>query len=280
MTRIFSIPALRALRAAIIVGLLLCGAPVAHGASKYIDEPDPLATRRVAVYLASEDCPGAVKALTEDLKQRHRNVLLLAGTMYETGLCVKENWEKAASFYQLADAAGHRAAIHRLAAGYAVAGRENALALWWAAHRPKALPKECIPEANPETEGAAFDAALERMPEALYAQCIYMVGVYSAITAETEFPAEALRHAVFGNVAMDFNPSLGEIVFTQEAAEKGLHPGVYDGRQTQLDDKRKIANSLLTYMRETGRRTLARYQKPEAISPTIRIKQLFSFGFK
>lgn len=280
MTRSFSIPSRHASRAAIIFGLLLCSAPVAHGAPKYFDSPDREATRRVASYLASKDCHGAVKVLTGDIKNRHRDVLLLAGSMYETGLCVKQNWEKAASFYQLADAAGSRAAIHRLAAGYAVAGRENALALWWAAHRPAALPKECIPAANPETEGAAFDAALERMPASLYEQCVYMVGVYSAITAETEFPAEALRHDVFGNILMEFNPSMGEIVFTQEAAERGLRHGIYDGRQAQFEDKRKIASSLLTYMRETGRRTLARYQKPEGISPTIRIQQEFVFSFK
>lgn len=81
------------------------------------------------------------------------------------------------------------------------------------------------------------------MPGALYAQYIYMVGVYSAITAGTEFPVEALRHAVFGNLTMDFHPSRGEIAFTQEAAEKGLHPGVYDGRQAQFDDKRNLTTS-------------------------------------
>lgn len=280
MTGTRSTQSLRAPRAAILLGLLLCGGQAAHGAPRTFYAPDPDATRRVASYLANKDCPGAVKALRDDLKERHRDVLLLAGSMYEIGLCVPANWEKAASFYQLADAAGSRAASSRLAAGYAVAGRENALALWWAAQRPGALPAQCIPAADPETEGPAFDAALERMPEPLYRACIYMAGVYAAIWAETEFPVEARRHDVFGNVDMVFNPSKGEILFTQEAAERALGGGVRDGRQTQFEDRRQIENSLVTYMQQTGRRTLARYQRPEGISPDIQIRQRFSFAYK
>lgn len=260
--------------------LVLATVQTAHAAPKYFAQADPDATRRVAVYLANQDCPGAMKALSEDVKARHRDVLLLAGTMYETGLCVKQNWEKAASFYQLADAAGNPSATARLAAGYAVAGRENAVALWWAAHRPGSLPAMCIPTADPEKEGPAFDDALERMPAAQYAACVYMVGVYSAIMAETEFPAEALKYDVFGEINMEFNPSEGEVTFTQEAPERSLGHGVRDGWNNQFEDRRAIESSLLKYMRETGRRTLARYHKPQGISPNIRIKQKFSFSYK
>lgn len=260
--------------AALIIG----SAPYAYAAPKYFPDPDRYATRRVAAYLASKDCPGAVNALNEGVKARQRDVLLLAGSMFETGLCVKENWEKAAHYYQLADAAGNRAAVPRLAAGYAVAGRDNAVALWWNAHHPVPAPDECVPKANPETDIEAFEAALKSMPPAVFKACVYMIGVVSAIRAETEFPVTAAQHDVFGDVTMEFNPAAGKISWRQ-AAEQGL-AGIKDVNKHEYDDRRAIENSLVTYMETTGKRVLSRFQRPDGIPADTRIRHRFSFSYK
>ena len=269
---------MRLLSAVICTGLLLSTA-LAHAAPTYL-EPDPDATRRVAAYLASKDCPGAVKALNDGVKDKQRDVLLLAGAMFETGLCVKENWERATYFYQLADKAGHKAAIHRLAAGYAVAGRDNALALWWAAQRPFDLPRSCIPAADPEQDPDGFAAALTRMPVAEFNACVYMVGVYSALLGETEFPAAAVRNSMFGDVIMTFDPARGAIDWTQENTGQALEAGLFDGNKVNTESRRKKENALLDYMRAAGARTLARYSKPDGIDPAIRIRQKFTFFYK
>lgn len=36
-------------------------------------------------------------------------------------------------------------------AGCAVAGRDNAVALWWIAQRPESMPPACIQQASPGT---------------------------------------------------------------------------------------------------------------------------------
>jgi len=259
--------------------LILGSAQSAYAAPKYFDHPDRYATRRVAAYLASKDCPGAVNALNEGVKAKQRDVLLLAGSMFETGLCVKENWEKAAHYYQLADAAGNRAAVARLAAGYAVAGRDNAVALWWNAHYPVPGPDECVPKADPETDIEAFEAELKRMPPAVFKACVYMIGVVSAIRAETEFPEAAAQHSVFGVVNMEFNPAAGQISWRQDSPEQGI-TGVKDVNKHEYDNQRAVENSLVTYMETTGKRVLLRFQKPEGIDADTRIRHRFSFSYK
>lgn len=259
--------------------LLLCF-HAAQAAPTYFDQPDRHATKRLASYLASQDCPGAVKALNEGVKARQRDVLLAAGTMYETGLCVKQSWERAVHFYQLADAAGNPSAVQRLASGYAVEGRDGAVALWWAAHRPGSLPRECVPQADPEKDAEGFEKALAAMTPAQFKACVYMVGVYASIRAETEFPAEALLRDVYGDVAMEFTPATGTIAWRQDKRERATGVGQRDAARLKEDDGRAVEHSLINYMRKTGERTLARYRKPEGIDPAVRIGHTFSFFYE
>jgi hypothetical protein len=258
---------------------LLLFAQGAQAAPTYFDQPDRFATKRLASYLASKDCAGAVSALNEGVKAKQRDVLLAAGTMYETGLCVKQSWDRAVHFYQLADAAGNKEAVQRLASGYAVAGRDGAVALWWAAHRPGDLPRACVPQADPEQDAEGFEKALAAMPPALFKSCVYMVGVYASIRAETEFPSEALLRDVYGDVEMEFTPATGTIAWRQTARERATGVGTRNAAREKEDESRAVEHSLLNYMRKTGERTLARYQKPEGIDPAFKIRQSFSFYY-
>lgn len=264
----------------VIASLLLLFTKAGMAAPKYV-EPDQRATRAVAAHLYSNDCPGAVAALKDGIKAKQRDVLLLAGWMYENGTCVKQNWEKAVNLYQLADAAGNPSAIPRLAAGFAAAGRENGVALWWAAQYRDPAPSSCIPAVDPNKDLDGFNAALERMPPALFKACVYMTGVYFELLAEARFPPDAQRNGVSGDVDMEFNPSKGTIEWRQGRLEVGQAGGVRDIGKTQFDDRRPlIENSLMTYLKGKGELALARYQKPEGIDPGTRMKQRFTFEFR
>ncbi|QYF95475.1 hypothetical protein KY495_10185 [Massilia sp. PAMC28688] len=244
-----------------------------------LEPPDAEATRRIAAYINSGDCPGAVRQLNAEIKSRQRDVLLLAGAMFETGLCVKPNWDRGIHFYQLAERAGHPSAVLRLASGYAVAGRDNAMALWWMAQRPGGMPRACIPAADPLEDAAGFESALAAMPQSQRQSCIYMTGVYASILAETEFPAPASINNVFGDLDMVFNAADGTVSWTQVTLEQATQPGVADGPAGLAFSRETVEDTLLSYMRGISDRSLARYQKPESVDPGMRIKQRISFYY-
>ena len=58
--------------------------------------------RAIVSYMIQKDCGGAVRVLKEGLKAKEVEVMLMAGTMYEDGMCVKQNWEQASGFYESA----------------------------------------------------------------------------------------------------------------------------------------------------------------------------------
>jgi TPR repeat protein len=100
------------------------------------------AVQAVSAAMGRSDCVAAASALNAGLAKSHPEVWLLAGAMFEDGLCLKANWDRALNFYQRADGAGLPSAAARLAAGYATAagGRDLAASLWWAARAKTALP--------------------------------------------------------------------------------------------------------------------------------------------
>jgi hypothetical protein len=95
----------------------------------------------------------AIGALNNGLAAAYPGVLLMAGTMFDEGLCLKPNWERAERLYLRAQKAGHRGGRLRLIAGLAAPGSDPAAALWWAQQENGPLPSPC-----PVPEMAAFDA--------------------------------------------------------------------------------------------------------------------------
>jgi TPR repeat protein len=114
----------------LVLGLAL--ATLADAALAYTDGEKAVAA--VGERLRTNDCDGAVKALNTGLQADYKEVALLAGTMFEAGFCVNQNWSKAIGFYTQAYDGGMREGALRLAAGFAAAanGPDTAAALWWA----------------------------------------------------------------------------------------------------------------------------------------------------
>jgi len=72
------------------------------------------AVQAVTEAMVKRDCTAAAAALNAGLAKQHPEVWLLAGAMFEDGLCLKPNWDRAVNFYQRADSAGQPAAALRL----------------------------------------------------------------------------------------------------------------------------------------------------------------------
>lgn len=264
---------------------LLCAAvifaplAVSHAAQTLDDAPvNQEAQRDVWVYLEHKDCAGAVRALNKGIAENQRDILLLAGAMFEDGICLKPNWDQAVKMYQRAHAAGNRAGLPRLVAGYALPGRDPAAALWWAAQLPDATPEYCRVEADPLANPDAFVVALQAWPRSRLDACVYTLGVRFKVQGEVEYPRSALDYGFSGKVQMHFRPASASIEWQQgDTHIISLFEHVPEKR---LRDRtgHLVKNSLLAHLQQLGSNALKQYPKPEGIDQEWLVKMNFVFG--
>jgi hypothetical protein len=239
-------------------------APAVNNPSISYVAPNQEAVREIRGWLEAGNCKSAVEGLRPGLKAKQPDVLLLAGVMYEEGLCLTANWDKAAGLYMLADEAGNRSAIPRLMAGYAKPGRDNASALWWAAKWKEGdFPRACKPTSDPDANQQGFNDELAQMPAHRFQGCVYLAGVAGEMSAQLQVPPTALLNGVGGTLDMEFNPARGSITWRQKALEQQPPSGVRDMNKVELEDPRAIRNSLLAYLKAKGEFALGRYKRPE-----------------
>jgi hypothetical protein len=239
-------------------------------------------TLRIKRLTAAGSCAEAAAALKEGVKAKHPDVLLLAGTMYEDGACLAPNWERAVNLYMLADQAGNRGARLRLVAGYARAGRDNGLALWWMAKARdmQGFPAACLPRSDPDNNPNGFNDELERMAPAVFRSCVYAAGVVAEVSSQVDFPMQAAYSGVSGAVTMEFTPALGAINWVQnELTVTERQPGgIRDLAKAELDNPRAAKTSLLRYLGAKGEFALSRYQRPEGgLAADVVLKRRFVF---
>ncbi|QJE01990.1 hypothetical protein HH212_19840 [Massilia forsythiae] len=187
-----------------------------------------------------------------------------------------------AALYMMAYDAREPNAVHRLMAGYADRGSDAGMAFWWAAKNPvrDRFPAQCIPKANPEADPDGFNGELERMPPAVFAACSYLFAVVGTVSVQSEYPPLALYHGVSGSVAMEFDPASGRIAWRQQDVNMAERPTrmVRDLAREELDDPRKIRDSLVSYMKARGDAALARHRKPlPALDPDYVYRTTFVF---
>lgn len=166
------------------------------------------AVGRVGERMKARNCAGAVKELNAGLAARHPEVALLAGTMFETGACVTQDWNRAMGHYTQAFDAGMRDGALRLAAGFAAVahGPDAAAALWWA--RRARLPVERCVGRLPDTDDPdRFVQELGKWPAQELATCNYVVGLLSFIHAEIRYPINGVTHEAMGRVEVEYLPA-------------------------------------------------------------------------
>ncbi len=197
----------------------------------------------------------------------------MAGSMFEAGLCVKQDWDKAAGFYQLAHEAGRQEALPRLISGYAENNRDPGAALWWMAHHG-GMPAPCRSANHLVDDPEAFVGALNKWPKGQVAACVYTGGVAMRVFGDVEFPARGVQQGVFGDADMLFVPATGTITWKAAGTDR-----VATSREVQAgkDERSVFDDTVLKHMRVISDRALKQFTKPDGIDPAWAVSRRFSF---
>lgn len=242
----------------------------------YRDARDAQAMNDVLIQIQAKDCAAAVQALNKGLADQQPGVIMLAGTMYEQGQCLKPDWERAAHFYQRAYEAGNNAALPRLISGYAEKNRDPGAALWWQTKQGYPLPAECGSANQLVGDPEAFVAALNAWPKERLAACVYTAGVTQRILGDIQYQDGSRGYEQPGITIMRFVPATGTITWTSERT------GRIKVSQTEpaTRDPRSLPDDVfLKRMHAIGERTLHQFAKPNNIDPAwkVDVKILFTY---
>ena len=175
------------------------------------------ATKAVVQAIEARDCVAAVRELNAALAGGTPEALALGGVMFEQGLCLKPNLERAARLYVKAVDAGAPSARSRLAGLYAspAGGPDKGAAIWWALQTELPLPRACLVEASIRGNAELFAQALGKWAPAVLDACVHVAGVLAALDAEFVVASGSGRDT---NVAVDFKPVSGLDVRASQSA--------------------------------------------------------------
>ncbi len=256
--------------------LLLAAVPTASAGSY----SGAMAVDGVRGSIAARDCATAVKRLKSGLENDYPEMFLLAGSMYENGICVKRDWSRAVTFYVQAHDAGETDGAARLAAGYAdpANGPDVAAALWWARKTPGFQQSACAVPKEAAADPDRFVAELASWPRQQLGFCNYVAGVLSTIAAEVKYPELAADHGVGGDVTLRFLAGVPRIELQRgESREYQLLGWV--SADTLRDRKtRRMGDGFETALSSVANRALARYPHPAGIPADALVQVQFSFG--
>jgi hypothetical protein len=259
-------------------GLLWLAAP----AWAWVQLPrDREAVESVWTYIDAKDCPGAVRALNDGIAKAYPSVLLMAGSMFESGVCLKANWDRAADFYQRAESAGHPSAAARLAAGYAapIAGPDKAAAIWWAMRARLPMPTECATASPWIHDADRFVAALRTWPEGLVDACAYVAGVVGSITGDIEFSKRAASFGMKGDLTVVIEPARDSVVVQTNEIEFITLPGVTSGAMMLDRQSKTVKREFELDVLAAGERAFKRYAKPARVDPTWKLTHRLTFNY-
>lgn len=239
--------------------------------------------RKVRLYVEARDCASAVSRLSEGLAKKYPEVNLLAGAMFEKGVCVKRDWDRAVGFYSNAFDGGQKAAMYSLMSGFAAPehGPDTAAALWWA-NRPTNdfSSSACRVSAANRDDPDRFVVELRTWPQQRLAQCNYLIGVMATIIGEARFPTTAERVGLGGLVKLRFEPAVPRIDIKTEEIREVAIGGWLDGNAMEDRKARSVTGAFEASLRHVTDRALKRYPQPAGIAPEVAIETKFDFGFE
>ena len=241
-----------------------------------------LAVDAIRGSIAARDCVQAVDRLKSGLKNEYPEVFLLAGSMYENGMCVKRDWSRAVNFYVQAHDAGEKDGAARLAAGYAdpANGPDVAAALWWAMKRPGYRPGPCGVPQDAMADPDRFVAVLQTWPQARLAACNYLAGVLSTIAAEVKYPDQAAAHALGGDVKLRFLPGVPRIDLQRGESREYEMVGWVMADTLRDRKTSRMADGFEAELSRVANRALQRYPQPAGIPADTLIETTFTFGIE
>lgn len=262
----------------LLCGLLSLGAQAAGKA--WVAETRDLDTvDTVWTYMKHKDCAGAARALDEGAKKELPSVLLLAGAMFEDGVCLKPSWQRALGYYERAHAAGHPRAAAKIAAGFATpaAGPDRAAALWWSLRDGQPLAPECQTVSALVDDPDRFVAAIQAWPRQRLEACAYVAGVLGAMSGDLEFSRRAAEFGLRGVLTVRFVPAEGRFDIATDDLEF-VNIGGISGDAVRDRETRSVKTEFERDLRTSAERALKRYDRPAGIDPSW--QSAITFGFE
>ena len=240
------------------------------------------AMQAVLDQINQRDCAGAVRKLNEGLANAYRDVYYLAGALYEEGICLKPNWDRAVTMYHRAYEGGRAEAASRISSGYAatVGGQDRAAALWWAIKAGQQLPGACQEVAPLLGDADKFVDALRHWPAGRLEACAYVAGVMTTIKGDVDYPRLAADHGLQGSVSLDFMPAQAKIAITGQTVEMQDLGGYVSGDVQRDRESRRVRESFSVYLRQIADRALARYPKPAVVPGDWQVQASYEFKFE
>ncbi len=240
-----------------------------------------LAVDGIRVAIEARDCGLAVDRLKSGLKSEYPEVVMLAGSMYENGICVRRDWARAVDFYVQAHEAGEKDGAARLAAGYAdpANGPDVAAALWWVRKTGFRLPRCAVPE-EAMVDPDRFVAELKGWPAARLAACNYMAGVLSTVSAEVKYPELASAHGIGGDVTLRFLPGVPRIDLQRGASHEFELVGWVNADTLRDRKTRRMGDGFEAALSAVANRALQRYPHPGGIPADTLIQVKYRFGLE
>lgn len=237
------------------------------------------AVQAVIDAVTKRDCAAAVAALNGGLSKAYPEVLLLAASMYEEGICLKPNWDRAVTFYQRALAAGQSTAAARLAAGYAapVGGSDKAAALWWALRAKTGVPEECSRVASLVDDADRFIAALGAWPASRLDACAYAAAVMAMIQGDIGAPALAAAYGMEGKIKVVFVPGEGRVDVADNDVRAAAVSGLQSAGAASDNNNQAVRKVLLAHLRYVSERAIQRYAKPAVVDASWKATMDFEF---
>lgn len=262
---------------------LVAAAPQAQPASA----DDASAIQAVLRAIEAKDCGAAATALNTALQGGTPAALLLGGSMFEQGVCLKPNLERAIRLYLRAeDAPGARS---RLAGLYAApaAGPDSGAALWWGLRAGLPLPAACQVPGDAWATAESFAKALAGWPKGRLEACVHVTGVLSQLDAEFQL---AGANGQPGSLPVVFWVAQGKLdVNGDQIGTEGFEPGAGTGanrssapgfqrheawsqpdpqQQQDREAQRRLAQRVL----QVGQRALSRYPRPAGVAADWRVE--------
>jgi hypothetical protein len=272
-----------------VIGLPLSAAAQAADTAAAPMRPQAV-VNAVLSAINQRDCAAAVRHLNLGLAQKLPAVMNLAGSMFEGGVCLKANPERAVDWYSRAFEGGLTTAGARLAAFYGAPGaqQDRPAALWWALKAGTPLPAPCNEPRDLVTDADRFVAALQRWEAGRLLHCAHVAAVMSSIEGELEAADLAAELGAAGTLGLVYEPARAQVeILTSNVsriAQRGgvqavdtlfnVNNSVVRGKDdpAALVGPEVVRQQIEAGVREVTDRALKRHPRPDGLPSQWRIE--------
>jgi hypothetical protein len=236
--------------------------------------PAQQTARAVVAHIERKDCAAAIAELNKGLGTGNAEVQVFAGTLYENGVCLKQNAERAMQLYERADAAEHPGAAARMVAilASADAASDYPSAIWWAHKAKLPLAPPCQLSAAQLASDSSIVAALSVWPAAQLQSCAETAAVVASVEAELRSPEFLDAIGLLGSVQMRFQPALRNIDWQTDVRL----PSRVGAAESVERESREAQTAFASFLRKTGERAIARFPTLSKADPQWRIEARYS----